>query len=93
MGKRGQRDTFERFALTLNIDTARFRVCWKKEENSLQLTRNTELARQRGVPGTPAFILNGRPLVGAVPYELMAALFDSARTNTSNSVSSRAARR
>ena len=35
-----------------------------------------------GVTGTPAFFINGRPLVGAVPYESFARLIDDELART-----------
>ena len=78
LGKRGQHDKFEEFALKIGVDTSRFRTCWKNEENSVRLIRNTELARLHGVPGTPAFLVNGKPAVGALPYAFFSAALDSA---------------
>jgi protein-disulfide isomerase len=75
LGRRGQRDQFIAWATQLGLDPDEFRACWSSDQGKQHLERNTRLARQHGVPGTPAFAVNGRALVGALPYpEFQAAL-------------------
>jgi protein-disulfide isomerase len=80
LGRRGQRDRFSEWATQLGLDADEFRACWASDQGKQYLERNTRLAREHGVPGTPAFAVNGRPLVGALPYpEFDAALEAAAR--------------
>ncbi|MGH7460079.1 MAG: DsbA family protein [Longimicrobiales bacterium] len=78
LGRRGQHERFTHWARELGLDTARFRACWKSEHWARQLVLNTQLARTNGVPGTPAFVVNGRPLVGDLPYSDFAAALEAA---------------
>jgi protein-disulfide isomerase len=69
LGRRGQYQRFTEWAAELQLDTATFRTCWKAKRWLEQVKRNTALARSNGVPGTPAFVVNGRALVGDLPYD------------------------
>jgi protein-disulfide isomerase len=72
LGRRGQYLEFSRWATELGLDTVRFHACWKERSWLTQVERNTRLARANGIPGTPAFVVNGQPLVGDVSYEQFA---------------------
>lgn len=68
-GRIMQARLLEDFAAELGLDAATFVACWKSGRALESLERNTRLARSYGVPGTPAFFVNGRPLVGALGYD------------------------
>jgi protein-disulfide isomerase len=74
----GQRAIFEGWAAELHLDMNRFRVCWNSNLGRKHLQRNTTLARTHGVPATPAFTVNGRPIVGALRYADFAAVLQKA---------------
>jgi protein-disulfide isomerase len=78
LGRIGQRAIFEDFAAALHLDEASFRACWTSERPRQSIDRNNALARRHGVPGTPAFTVNGRPIVGALPYAGFARLLEDA---------------
>ena len=78
LGRMGQRAIFEGFAAGLHLDEASFRACWTSERPRQSIDRNNALARSHGVPGTPAFTVNGRPIVGALPYAGFARLLEDA---------------
>jgi protein-disulfide isomerase len=92
IGRRGQRARFEGWATELGMNAERFRACLKSDPGKLWLKRNTNLAQNHGVPGTPAFVVNGRAIVGALPYRDFAAALEAAqrpphRNSNSNSSS------
>ena len=78
LGRRGQYEEFTRWAVDLGLSATRFRACWDSDYWSDELKRNTQLARANGVPGTPAFVINGRPLVGALSYADFSAALEQA---------------
>jgi protein-disulfide isomerase len=78
LARRGQEATFAKWAAELGLNAARFRACAAHPRTAEQLERNTQLARTHGVPGTPAFVVNGRPVVGALPYSTFLTLLEAA---------------
>ncbi len=56
-------------AAALGLDTARFDRDLRSPETAAEVARNEDLARRLGVSGTPTFLLDGRPLVGAQPAD------------------------
>ena len=78
LGRRGQYLEFTRWAVEMKLDTARFHACWKGRSWAEQVERNTRLARRNAIPGTPAFVVNGRALVGDLPYAEFSKVFEQA---------------
>jgi len=58
------------FAADLTLDTAAFNTCLENGTHSALVAGETESARQLGVRSTPTFVLNGRPVIGAQPFEI-----------------------
>jgi protein-disulfide isomerase len=56
-------------AAAIGLDTAAFDACLDSGRHAATVTRDEELGQSYGVSGTPAFFVNGRPLVGAQPFE------------------------
>src|SRR5262249_49605606 len=69
LGRRGQYLEFTRWVTEMGLDTIQFHACWKGRSWAEQVERNTRLARRNAVPGTPTFVVNGKPLVGDLPYD------------------------
>jgi protein-disulfide isomerase len=63
-------------ATTLGLDTARFNDCLDSGRFASAVEADLADGTRYGVTGTPAFFINGRPLVGAVPYENFTRLID-----------------
>jgi len=61
-------------ALGLNADA--FNQCLDSGKHSSDLQKDVAEGAEYGVNSTPAFFINGRPLVGAQPYESFAQLID-----------------
>ncbi len=74
-------------AATLGLDTAKFDQCL--DSGTLAgLVHTDQLAGQTyGVSGTPAFFVNGRPLVGAQPFDAFAQVIDDELQRSASSSS------
>jgi protein-disulfide isomerase len=53
----------------LGLDRKAFDACLDSGRHAGQVQRDMEAGASYGVSGTPAFFVNGRPLVGAQPFE------------------------
>ena len=63
-------------AATLGLDTAKFDQCLDSGKSAGLVHADQEAGQGYGVSGTPAFFVNGRPLVGAQPYDAFAQVID-----------------
>ena len=57
------------FARELRLDTATFSICLNGDTTSDRVTADSAEGQRLGVRGTPAFLINGRLLVGAQPFD------------------------
>ena len=64
------------YAVELGIDRARFERCLDDRLFAAPVDEDIMQGRALGVSGTPTFLINGRPLVGAHPVENFRALID-----------------
>ncbi len=62
------RENLKAFAGELDLDTAAFDACMESGEYAEVVLGETARAQTIGVRGTPSFLINGEPLVGAQPY-------------------------
>ena len=62
-------DNLERFAVELGLDGQAFNACLISGKYAATVRADTAAGESLGVKGTPAFLVNGRPLVGALPFE------------------------
>jgi protein-disulfide isomerase len=69
------KDNLKAFAADLSLDTAEFNQCLDSGKYTEQVQADTNLARQIGATSTPAFMINGQPVLGAQPYEIFEQLF------------------
>lgn len=53
----------------LGLEVTTFQNCLKEEKYKSKVDQNIELAKQRGINGTPAFFVNGEQISGAQPYQ------------------------
>jgi protein-disulfide isomerase len=60
----------------LGLDTDRFARDLADEQLAAAVDADLQLARSLGITGTPAFLLNGLPLVGGHPVEVFEAAID-----------------
>jgi predicted DsbA family dithiol-disulfide isomerase len=63
-------------AATLGLDAPAFGACLDSGRHSGLVESDMESGKGYGVSGTPAFFVNGRPLVGAQPFEAFAQVID-----------------
>ena len=63
-------------AAALGLDTAAFDRCLDSGTHAGLVARDEETGQGYGVSGTPAFFVNGRPLVGAQPFEAFQQVID-----------------
>jgi protein-disulfide isomerase len=80
-GRVMQRRRFKAMAALLGLDMTAFDECWSANRSRDELKRHTLLARGYGVPGTPTFFVNGRPLVGALAYREFAEHLEAAESS------------
>lgn len=60
----------------LGIDKAKFDACYDNKETQAEVKAEMSEGQSLGVTGTPSFVINGRLLVGAVPFEQFQAIID-----------------
>jgi protein-disulfide isomerase len=63
-------------AATLGLDAAAFGACLDSGRHASLVESDLAAGQGYGVSGTPAFFVNGRPLVGAQPFEAFAQVID-----------------
>jgi len=63
-------------AAELRLDVAMFTACLSAGDARRQVEEDTQEGRRLAVSGTPSFLINGRPLVGAQPYEAFRAMIE-----------------
>jgi protein-disulfide isomerase len=66
----------EAHARALGLDLGRWRAALDSPRTRARLDADAALADQLGVQGTPTFFINGRPLVGAQPFERFKTMVD-----------------
>lgn len=79
LGHGGQDETFGKWAVEeLGLDPQQFAACWESDPSEEIIDQNTKLSRSLGIRGTPTFLVNGRVVVGALPYEQFATILEVA---------------
>jgi protein-disulfide isomerase len=70
--------TLNTWAADAKLDTTSFSRCLAEGKGAQAVTDDLALARRLGVTGTPTFFINGRRMVGALPYDVLKATIDAA---------------
>lgn len=65
-------------AIELQLDVNKFNECMSAGKVTAQVQADASEGEQMGVRGTPSFLINGTPLVGAQPYEAFKQAIDAA---------------
>lgn len=65
-------------AQAVGLNAARMRSCQKSAATKRTVNEDITAGRGYGVTGTPTIFINGRPLVGALPYAQFKAAIDAA---------------
>jgi len=70
------KDKLKGFAKDLNLDTEAFNECLDTGKYTQAIQESTQTAQSIGVRSTPAFLVNGQPMLGAQPYEAFQKVID-----------------
>ena len=73
-----ERADLVRYAVDLGIDRASFVRCLDERRFAAAVEADLSQARSLAINGTPTFLINGRPLVGAQPIETFRSAIDDA---------------
>jgi protein-disulfide isomerase len=57
------------YAVDLGLDTTQFNTCLDTSKYATQVQASAQTAQTLGISGTPGFIINGRSVSGAQPYD------------------------
>lgn len=71
------RAAYEQYASDLGLDTATFSACLDDHRYQDEVKADYSDAVRIGLSGTPSFVINGRILVGAQPFEQFKAIIDA----------------
>lgn len=72
------KENLKRFAGELGLDPVTFSQCLDSNSYSGIIQEQTRIASSVGFQGTPAFIINGKPLYGAQPFDVFQKYIDEA---------------
>jgi protein-disulfide isomerase len=70
------RTAYEQYAADLGLDTTAFTACLDDHRYQAEIKANAADAARLGLTGTPSFVINGRILIGALPFEDFKAIID-----------------
>jgi protein-disulfide isomerase len=76
-GKSNAAELFVEYAGELGLDSADMQTCLEEHEFEAAVQADLQEAMELGFNGTPAFLINGQPLVGAQPFEVFAQAIES----------------
>jgi protein-disulfide isomerase len=75
-------DELRAAARAIGLDTAAFDACVASGRTRSAVQRGVDEARRLSVSGTPTFLVNGRPLIGAQSFEAFTQLIDEELMDT-----------
>lgn len=67
-----------RYAAQLKLNSGMFARCLMNPQIRTRIERNTAIAQQLNIRGTPTFFVNGRIIPGAIPFELFQQVINEA---------------
>jgi protein-disulfide isomerase len=70
------REAYERYASDLDLNLSAFRACLDDRRYQPEVQADAVEASRLGLNSTPTFLINGRVLVGALPYADFKAVID-----------------
>lgn len=73
------KDNLKRFAAELGLDTQTFDECLDSGKYTSLVQNETQAAQSLGVRSTPSFLVNGKAVVGAQPFEVFQQSIEEAR--------------
>jgi protein-disulfide isomerase len=71
--------SLKQYALDLQLDSARFNSCIDNQETSAVVAQDAHDAAMAGANATPTFFINGKKLVGNLPYSTIKSYLDTAQ--------------
>ncbi|MGZ4821372.1 MAG: DsbA family protein [Terriglobales bacterium] len=69
--------SLKQYAADLQLDTATFNTCLDKQELAAIVSKDSADGEAAGVRATPTFFINGKSLVGALPFSSFKAAIDA----------------
>ena len=70
------RTSLERYAQELGLNMQKFKAALDSNKYEAQVTADSQEGMRLGANGTPTFFINGRKLVGAVPFDSFKTIID-----------------
>lgn len=67
---------YESYAAALGLDVAKFKACTQSNRYEKEVNADLEYGSNLGIRGTPTFLINGIPLVGAQPFSAFQKIID-----------------
>lgn len=64
------KENLKQFAADLELDTQAFNECLDSGKYTQVVQEQTRTAQSIGVSSTPAFVINGRAVIGAQPFDV-----------------------
>ena len=61
----------------MGLDAGRFNLCLETHQDQAKVAGNLQDALARHLPGTPAFLVNNRPIIGGQPFEYFKGVMDA----------------
>jgi protein-disulfide isomerase len=74
-------DDLKQFATDISLDVEKFNACYTSGKFRADVQKDQTDGQKVGVSGTPAFLINGRFLSGAQPFESFKAIIDEELKN------------
>ena len=71
------KDNLKGFAKDLGLDSTTFDQCLDSGKYTQAIQESTQTAQSIGVRSTPAFLINGQPMLGAQPYASFQQVIDN----------------
>jgi protein-disulfide isomerase len=71
---------FARYAQEIGLNDSQWEQCFDSQKHSRRIQANKAEGERRQVRSTPTFIIGSRMIPGALPYDMLKALVDSAAT-------------
>lgn len=72
---------FESLATRLGLDPRSFATCLSAGDTAMRVQRDLDLASNLGINSTPVLLVNGRPLIGHLPLDVLARVIDEERAS------------
>lgn len=73
------KDNLKQFAADLGLETEAFAECLDSGRHTATVQSETRYSQSLGARSTPTFLVNGRPVVGAQPFEVFQQIIEEER--------------